>query len=116
VYLDVYSNQDAYIEQRFKVPANASTLSLRVWNSLDPVVATISLNSTVLEQFTPPSLQKLRDPRDLRSVICTGNSPVTRSYDLSSFRGQTVTLRLRANNAPGINGTILIFDDVKVNN
>lgn len=116
VYLDVYSNQDAYIEQRFKVPANASTLSLRVWNSLDPVVATISLNSTILEQFTPPSLQKLRDPRDLRSVICTGNSPVTRSYNISSFRGQTVTLRLRANNAPGINGTILIFDDVKVNN
>lgn len=115
-YLEMHawSRMEVYVEQTFRVPPRARTLRMRVWQNLDPLVATISINGTVLEQFSPPQLHKLRDPKDPYSAICTGNSPVMRSYDISGFAGRQVTLRLRASDAPGNNGTVLNFDDIKI--
>jgi hypothetical protein len=115
--LDIYGG-DAYIEQTFKVPASAKTLSLHTWNNLDPATATISIlvkgAETVLEAFQPPSVQKLNNPDDLYDVGCTGNSPASVSYPLDDYAGKTVTLRLRGTWIGGVNGTFVSYDDVKV--
>jgi hypothetical protein len=117
VILDIYGG-DAYIEQSFRVPSDAKTLSLRTWNSLDPATATISVvvkgTETVLEAFQPPSVQALEDPNDLYSVICSGNESVTRSYPFKAYAGKTVGLRLRGTWIGGVNGTFISYDDVKI--
>ena len=47
------------------------------------------------------------------SDVCTGNSPVLKSYDLSAFSGQTVKLRIGAT-SQNCCGTNALFDDVVV--
>jgi hypothetical protein len=109
---------NGYVQQTFTVPPNATTLSLRTWNNLDPVQVTISVvageQTTVLEAFQPPSLEALSNPADYYSVICTFNDPATRSYPIDGFQGQQVTLQLGSSYVSGINGTIGNFDDVAV--
>jgi hypothetical protein len=109
-----------YIQQTFTVPANGTTLSLRAWNNLDPVYAVISIidsagNITVLDTFTPPSIQALSNPNNPYSVVATGNTSVTKVYSISGYAGQTITLRLEADGYPtGENGFYTNFDDVTV--
>jgi hypothetical protein len=117
---DPYGGFYDYIQQTFTVPANATTLSLRAWNNLDPVYAVISIidsagNITVLDTFTPPSIQALSNPNNPYSVVATGNTAVTKVYSISGYAGQTITLRLEADGYPtGENGFYTNFDDVTV--
>ena len=109
---------DGGIEQTFTMPSNATQLSMRTWNNLDPVTVTISLvaagQETVLQSFSPPSMQKLSDPNNYDSVVCTGAAPASVTYDVTKFHGQSVTLKLRGTYISGINGTFASFDDVAV--
>lgn len=109
-FLDVHSNRRGSISQTFKVPADARRLKFRTWTNLDPVTVTLTFGNAVLDTFVPPSLHRLSNPRDLYSVVCTGARPISKTYDVSRFAGQTVTLTLSAA-GPGINGTITNFDD-----
>jgi hypothetical protein len=109
--------QDAYLQQTFTMPSNATTLSVRSWDNLDPSTGQISLivngQQTVLGSFIPPSVQKLSDPNDYYSVVCTGNTSATYSYSIGSYAGKVVTLRIEAIGIPGgINGYFLSYDDV----
>ena len=108
--IDVPGNADGYVAQSLDLPGAATTLSFRSWGNDDPVTVTISVVPqggpvTVLESYVPPALESHGG--------CSGNVPVTKSYDLAPFAGQTVTLRFEAT-ASGYNGTIADFDDITV--
>jgi hypothetical protein len=110
---------DISLEQTFTVPSNATTLSLLSWNNLDPVQVVVSViagtgTETVLGSLQPPSMQKLSDPNNYYSVVCTGNSAATLNYGIQQFAGQQVTLRLRSYYIGGINGTFGNFANVSV--
>ena len=69
---------DEGIQQTFQVPAGATTLTMRVWGNLDPVSAQITIVDkngvkNVLDNFTPPSLEVLSNPRDPYSSVCSGS-------------------------------------------
>jgi hypothetical protein len=89
-------------------------LGFVTWGHLDPTTTTISVIDAanvlhVLDHFVEPSLEAMVGG----SLGCSGAGPLTNSYDLSAFAGQTVTIRLETT-APGVNGTITDFDDVSV--
>jgi hypothetical protein len=111
---------EVYVYQTFKVPANAKTLSVRTWNYLNPgVSAKIALAAgNPLEVFRAPALVKEVFPQtNPKTFECTGNAPATRTYDISSNAGQTVTLYLwaRYSGIVGDGEAILGFDSVSIN-
>ena len=112
LYIDVPSFTDGYATQVVGLPPTAPTLSFRSWGSHDPVSVTVSIETLSdgmvydLGTFTPPLMEG--DPG------CSGYSPDTKSYDLSDFSGQTVSLRLRAFGDAHYNGTIASFDNVSI--
>jgi YVTN family beta-propeller protein len=114
--LDVPFGSQGYIEQTVELPPSPSVLALTAWGSLDPTVATVSIVDQsdvehVLETFTPPPTGALFP--NGTCCQCLAVSPLHKTYPLSDFAGQSVTIRLRAT-APGNNGTIANFDDVSI--
>jgi hypothetical protein len=104
--LDVPGGAEGFIEQTFTLPdAGSIILSYRVWGALDPVSAFVSAN-TLTDSFTPP-------PLEAGVGIPSGNTDETRTMDISSLAGQSVTLRVGATST-GVNGTILDVDDIQL--
>jgi fibronectin type 3 domain-containing protein len=106
--LDTPGGADAYLEQSIALPAAASAqLTFVTWGHNQAVTVTVSLfdqNGTnhVLGQF---------DPTCKIDSGCT--SVESKSYDVSSYLGQTVTLRFRCTASGGL-GTIADFDNITV--
>jgi hypothetical protein len=117
VYLNAWTNGVAWIEQEVDVPEDATTLSFRMWNALDPSTGTFAFvvdgKEHVLGTGTPPSVQVLKDPKDPYSAVCSGEKDTPASFDVSAFAGETGTLRL-SSTSPGNNGTILSMDDIAI--
>jgi hypothetical protein len=91
------------------LPSTPSQLSFTTWGNLDPVTATVTVidssnNSTVLGSFTPPPLQA-------SPSTCSSNTPVTQSFSLGNFAGQTITIRIEVT-SNGSNGTFGNFDNL----
>lgn len=114
--INAWSSADGYVEQSIPLPCLTSlTLNLMTWGNLDPTLATISVvdergTEHVLEAFVPPPIHAEPEPG---KVVCSGNVPIAKSYDLTEYSGQTVLLRLRGSSR-GISGTYADFDDVEI--
>jgi RHS repeat-associated protein len=110
--LDVPGGADGYVEQQVVLPNGPTTLSFTSWVNQDAVTVTISIITVsdgkehVLETYTPPSLE-------VSASACTGNTPITKSYSLTAYAGQTIKVRLRATSG-GVNGTIADFDNLSI--
>ncbi len=109
--IDVPGGADGYVEQTITLPQGSTSLSFRSWNDLDATLVTITVvangQTTQLDSYSPPSVYA----ND--SLACSGNTPIIKSYDLSQWSGQTITIRLEATSA-GADGTIANFTDVTV--
>jgi Carboxypeptidase regulatory-like domain len=109
--IDVPGGADGYVEQEVTLPDTPTTFSFTTWGNLDPVTATISVVHggvlTVLDTYTPPTLQA-DDAGD-----CTGNKPIVKSYNLSAYAGQTITVRMEATSG-GDDGTIADFTNLSI--
>lgn len=119
VALNTYWGGDGYIEQQITLPAGQATLTFRTWGHLDPVSASVRVVDEdgvehVIGSFTPPPTEWSEDPFDTSVPLqCTGNTDVTKTYDLSAFAGQTILLRFRSTSG-GTNGTFADFDDITI--
>jgi large repetitive protein len=106
--LDTPGGADAYFEQSIALPSGASgQLTLVTWGHNQAVTVTVSLidqNGTnhVLGQF---------DPSCKIDSGCTNVD--NKTYDVSAYLGQTVTLRFRCTASGGL-GTIADFDNITV--
>jgi len=109
--IDVPGGADGYVEQTITLPQGSYSLSFRSWNDLDATLVTISVvaggQTTQLDSYSPPSVYA--DD----SLDCTDNTPITKSYDLTRWAGQTITIRLEAT-SDGSDGTIANFTNVTV--
>jgi hypothetical protein len=61
-----------------------------------------------MEIYTPPPLF---DNTAVLPFACTGNEPVVKSYDLSQYSGQTITIRFEVT-SQNCCGTMAMFDDI----
>jgi hypothetical protein len=110
--IDVPGGADGYVEQQLTLPNSPTQLTFLTWGNLDPTTATISIVTTadgvehVLGSYTPP-------PLEATETTCSGAVPITKSFDLSSFKGQTIKLRIRATST-GFDGTIADFDNLSI--
>jgi hypothetical protein len=107
--IDAPGGADGYFQQMVTLPSTPSQLSFTTWGNLDPVTATVTVidssnNSTVLGSFTPPPLQA-------SPSTCSSNTPVTQSFSLGNFAGQTITIRIEVT-SNGSNGTFGNFDNL----
>jgi hypothetical protein len=109
--IDVPGGADGYVEQTVTLPQGKNTLSFLSWNDLDSTTVTITVvvggQAAVLDSYSPPSVYA--DD----SLDCSGNVPITKTYDLSQYAGQTITVRLEAT-SDGSDGTIANFTNVSV--
>src|SRR5436190_518775 len=117
--IEVPFGANGYVEQQVTIPTSGGQLSFVSWGNenSDPQfgisglvnarVAIVDSSGTphTLETFTPPPMLNPGDPNNPNDDTCIGNSPVSKSYDLSAYSGQTVKLRLGAtsNNCCGTN-------------
>jgi photosystem II stability/assembly factor-like uncharacterized protein len=110
--IDVPGGADGYVEQQLTLPDRASKLTFRTWGNLNPTTATVSIITTadgvehVLASYAPP-------PLEATETTCSGAVPITKSFDLTGFKGQKIKLRLRATST-GFDGTIADFDDLSI--
>lgn len=123
--MDTAFNASGYVEQRLAIPPNAH-LNLVSWgweNSVPQSQISGLTNANVeivdqsgvqhiLDSFTPPPMLNV-DPSNAAADTCTGNSAVSKTYDLSAFSGQSVTLRLGAQ-SHNCCGTLTTFADVDI--
>jgi len=125
--IDTAFNANGYVEQQVTIPSSNANLNLVSWGweGAAPKLGTSGLtNATVaivdsagiqhtLDSFTPPPMLNVVDPSNIAADTCTGNTPLAKSYDLSSFAGQTVKLRLGSQSS-NCCGTLTAFADVDV--
>ena len=109
--IDAPGGADGYVQQTITLPSTPSQFSFTTWGNLDPVTATVSVidsngNQTVLGSFTPPPLQA-------STSSCSSNSPITQTFSLGQFAGQTITLRIEVTSS-GSNGTFGNFTNLVV--
>lgn len=116
---------NGYVAQRITVPGRGTRLSFLSWGwegynqqlqysgLVDAYVSIVDNNSVVhaLETYTPPPM--FIPGSGSAPDACTGDVPVLKSYDLSTFAGQKVELRLgvTSENCCGADG---FFDEVQV--
>ncbi len=124
--IEVPFGADGYVEQQVTIPTSGAQLSFVSWGweNNDPQFSISGLvNAYVriidatgdhtLETYTPPPMLNPGDPNNPNDDTCTGNSPVSKTYDLSAYSGETVKLRLGAT-SQNCCGTLALFDDVTV--
>jgi hypothetical protein len=105
-YLDTPGNAEGYFQKQFLVPTASPTFAAWIWGEYDPVTVTITVitsgGSTIqLDSFTPNQVLNGQ----------TQDSP--RSYSLSSWAGQTVTIRIDQKSSGGT-GTIAHYKNLEV--
>ncbi len=116
---------NGYVKQQITLPGSGTRLSFLSWGwegygpqfqysgLVNAYVSIVDSNGVVhtLETYTPPPM--FIPGAGNSPDVCTGNSPVLKSYDLSAFAGQKVELRLgvTSENCCGADG---FFDDVQV--
>jgi hypothetical protein len=111
--LDVPAAGQAYIAQTFRTHGKVTTVTLRVWRSMDPVTVRVGTvypvgtgigTERIVDTFDPPALQS-------RSGACSELHPVMKSYRISGYApGTPIQLRLHA--AAGAAGATANVDDV----
>ncbi len=123
--IEVPFGADGYVEQPVAVPPSGGQLSFLSWGwesnntalgfsgLVDAYVRIVDVNSVdhPIETYTPPPM--FIPGGGIVQDVCTGNSPVLKTYDLSAYSGQTVKLRLGAT-SENCCGTNAFFDDVVV--
>ena len=104
-YLDTPGNAEGYFQDQFPVPTASPTFTAWIWGAYDPVTVTITVitssGSTQLGSFTPNQVQQGQ----------AQDSP--RSYSLSSWAGETVTIRIDQKSS-GNTGTIAYYKNLLV--
>lgn len=125
--MDSSFGASGYVEQQVTIPPSNSHLALTSWGweNGNPQLGISGLTNAsivivdeagvdhVLDSFTPPPMLNVIDPSNPAVSTCTGNSPVSKTYDLSAFAGQTVKLRL-ASQSNNCCGTLTAFADVDI--
>src|SRR5439155_10028028 len=119
--IEVPFGADGYVEQQVTIPSSGAGLSFVSWGNeltlgeVNAYVTIVDASGTPhsLETFIPPLMLNPGDPNNPNDDICTGSSPVSKSYDLSAYSGETVNLRLGAT-SQNCCGTNAFFDDVQV--
>lgn len=112
---DVFSTRRSALEQPLSIPPGVSaTFSFKVWGQYQPTTAFIYIvdqqgGQNLLEQFIAPPLVD----RQNNSYVCTSNSFITKTYDISNYAGQNIKVRFEATSS-GNDGTFAIFDDVAI--
>lgn len=125
--IDSAFNASGYVEQQVTIPSLNAHLTFVSWgweSANRPLAMSGLTNATVvvvdssgthhvLDLFSPPPMLNVIDPTNPASDTCTGNTPLSKSYDFSPFAGQTVKLRLgsQSNNCCG---TLTAFADVDI--
>jgi len=113
--IDVPGGADGYVqEQNIVVPPNGQ-LSLLSWGDNTAVEARISVVTSgnavhLLGSYQPRVIQANN------GTSCSGASPVTKTFNMSAFSGQTVAVRIEALDPTGkaTNGSIADFTNVKL--
>lgn len=115
-YINVPFSSVGALEQDITIgEASSLTLSFLVFGQLDTVNLAVKIVGSVsgqqtLDQFsavTPIAGYSGSPP----VFTCNSAVPVTKTYDVSAFKNQTVTLRFEATSS-GNDGTFVIIDDV----
>ncbi len=123
--IEVPFGTEGYVEQPVFIPTSgAATLSLLSWGwegsnqtlgfsgLVNASVRIVASNiEHTLDTFTPPSMFTPAGSASSGTAVCTGKSPVFKSYDLSGYSGQLVKLRLDATSG-NCCGTNAFFDDI----
>ncbi len=124
--IDVPFGANGYVEQPVFIPTSGgATLSLLSWGwegtnttlgfsgNVSAFVRIVDSNNIehTLETFTPPPMFTPSGSASSTTAVCTGKVPVLKSYDLSTYSGQSVKLRLGAASG-NCCGTNAFFDDV----
>jgi hypothetical protein len=110
--LNVANGADGFFEQQVTVPNAASqVVSFKSWGIISQVTVTVSVipavgSPTALGSFTAPQIMN-------PDSSCSGTAPAIKTFSLSSFAGQTVTLRFEAASV-GTTGAIANFDNMFV--
>ncbi len=105
-----------YLSQQFIDHGVPQSVSFRVWGGQDPVTVSVGIvfptgthigTETILDTFTPPSVQA-------SPTTCTGLGPITKTYSFSRpdfTTGSLIEIRLHVT-SNGVNGAIANFDDI----
>jgi len=111
--LDLPAAGQAYIAQTFRNRGKVTTVILRAWRSMDPIMVRVGVvypvgtgigTEHVLDAFDPPALQS-------KSGACSGLRPVVKSYRISGYTpGAQIQLRLHAET--GSARAAANFDDI----
>jgi hypothetical protein len=104
LFLDTYGGMDAYFQSSFFFMPRPGTLSLLVWGHYDSV----SLSIEIVVQNSVSTLETLDPPK-----AQFGQLPISRSYSLNQFAGQSIAIRLECT-SQGMTGTICDYDDIVV--
>ncbi len=110
--LSVPSGADGFFEQQVTVPnAAGQEVSFKSWGIISAVTVTVS----VVPAIGPPQvIGTFIAPQIMNSdSSCSGTTPAIKTFSLSAFAGQTVTLRFEATSA-GSTGAIANFDNMFV--
>jgi hypothetical protein len=108
--MDTPGNAEGILSQTFTVPAGTPTLYFYTWGNLDPVTVNVEVTlppaqPVVIGTFSPPDLMATD------YTCANGVVPVIKSYDLTPYAGQTITLGFDVTSA-GYDGTFAQFDDI----
>lgn len=116
--IDVWKGTLGYVEQNISLPQSAKiTLSLRVWSLREDVGAWVLFNTTHGNLYDL-ELGGWYDDRfsgfvpEIKSEL--GATPFTRTYDITKFAGQTVTLMLVGMGLGKPSGNDVFFSDVQI--
>lgn len=106
--MEVPFDTSCYVSQRIFIPDTPKAiLSLKVWGSLQSVIAKIFIvnsngKTEIIDSFSPDIL------------IEYGGKPITRFYDITKYSGQEITLILYGEGLGATSGSFVFFDDIKI--
>jgi len=108
LYIDAPGGTDGYIEQTVSIPKSSNVvLMFHTWGNQDSVTITVSI-------IDDAGRQNVLDKYDPSCKIDKGcRTPAFKRYDITSYNGQTIKLRLRVSSNYNT-GTFGWFDDVQI--
>ncbi len=115
---NVYSGALAAIEQAVELPAGAPyTLTLREWGQYQATTVRVILydEDDVAYPIDTFTAEQMISGYTYPGPVfqCTGNSQITKSYDISNFAGEIIVIHIEATST-GFDGTFALIDDVTI--
>ena len=116
--MDVYSGKKGAIEQQIQLPVGGHyALSFREWGQYQATNVTVKIydGNNVAHPLDAFVAEQLISGYTYPGPVfqCTGNAPVTKTYDISQYAGQSIVLHVDATST-GYDGTFAVFDDFKI--